>query len=568
MEGAPFVATETSDERRNEVLDTDDTKDKKNKDKKKKKNAPTIHLPRLDVERPAELAAEKRKNDKKDLLGGVSLSGLGLGPKNETSGKYDTEDSEEKPQPSKQESEEDLYSPAAEAEAILKAVTNEQDTNNNQSIAEEPNREEEVTEISDEIPGQIDEIQHDTTVEMSDGEAEISDDTSAGSAVASTGSGGGWRVPKLASAGTTAPPPVPLPGGTSGSGGGSPGSTGSSTAPPVPPAVPPVLSGAAGGYNVYPVSPVAASNIAPTVKVEQHIIEKHNHFWTGVVVGGLYEHFKHKKREKKLRKELDKQVNVATEGAKKQQQTEEEVRKLRAKQLEQAAEKRWQETHPQPETIAPEGISSSVEHKSASKVGDIMTDNIKTAAEVVATIPLVVSREKSEPFTVYERATPETQKPFAQEASRSQESVLAGALSEDEPPQVDKSRRVETSSWHRMEVDKATGKIVENPSLAYGEAFEAERHQEVKTQASADASNSSGLVAASVGLLGGQAARQTIVQGNGMHGSSDSEAHAPAPVPSRATKHVKQSTSRQAGVGVGLWLLLGVLIALIFIVLR
>jgi len=40
-------------------------------------------------------------------------------------------------------------------------------------------------------------------------------------------------------------------------------------------------------------------------------------------------------------------------------------------------------------------------------------------------------------------------------------------------------RRVETSSWHRYEVDAATGKLVENPTIAYGEEFNKERKQEL-----------------------------------------------------------------------------------------
>lgn len=44
--------------------------------------------------------------------------------------------------------------------------------------------------------------------------------------------------------------------------------------------------------------------------------------------------------------------------------------------------------------------------------------------------------------------------------------------------EVPNDRRVEMSSWHRIEVDKKTGQIVENPSLEYGEEFKYEQKQE------------------------------------------------------------------------------------------
>jgi hypothetical protein len=41
-----------------------------------------------------------------------------------------------------------------------------------------------------------------------------------------------------------------------------------------------------------------------------------------------------------------------------------------------------------------------------------------------------------------------------------------------------KGHRFETSAWHRYEVDAATGKLAENPSLVYGEEFKKEQKQE------------------------------------------------------------------------------------------
>jgi hypothetical protein len=48
----------------------------------------------------------------------------------------------------------------------------------------------------------------------------------------------------------------------------------------------------------------------------------------------------------------------------------------------------------------------------------------------------------------------------------------------DQPPELPPDRLVQNSVWHRIEIDASTGKAVETPTLAYGEAFRQEQHQE------------------------------------------------------------------------------------------
>lgn len=565
MEGAPFIAAETPDERRNEALDTDDSKNKKDKDKKKKKDSVAIHLPRLDVERPAELAAEKRqKNDKKDLLGGVSLGSWDLGPKNETTHKYEAIIAKEK----HDAGENAAYSPVVEAETILKASAGEQETDDdNEEVAEEATNEQsdttEIPEETNETP--LDIVESEDVVEEVPGDIEEeSDDTVAASSATSSGSSGSWSsssTPTSASTTATSPPPPPTPfsgGSSTGSSSGPASSAGTSTTPPVPP-VPPVPSGATGGYNTYPASPVATPNLAPTSKVEQHIIEKHNHFWTGVVVGGLYEHFKHKKREKKLNKKLEQQDTELAKTTNQQVKTEEEMHKLRAQQLEQAAEAKWLETHPEPSE------KTQIEQNTASKVGDIVTESTKAAAEAMAALPLQPSGEKSQPFTVYERGTAspsaETAKVATEKLPANPEAKPIAIEPDDEPAHVDDSRRVETSSWHRMEIDKATGKVVEDPSLAYGEAFQAERHQEIKAQT--DDSDGPGMAATGLGLLGSHAIDAT--QAAAAAGSNTSSGRAEG-TPQQPVKTTAKTAHQTQAVGAGLWLVLAVLVVLIIVV--
>ncbi len=58
--------------------------------------------------------------------------------------------------------------------------------------------------------------------------------------------------------------------------------------------------------------------------------------------------------------------------------------------------------------------------------------------------------------------------------------ILAEEQAVDEDKyQVQEGRRVETSAWHRIEIDEKTGKPVKNPGIAYGEEFRREQRQEV-----------------------------------------------------------------------------------------
>src|SRR5690606_25713155 len=66
---------------------------------------------------------------------------------------------------------------------------------------------------------------------------------------------------------------------------------------------------------------------------------------------------------------------------------------------------------------------------------------------------------------------------------------------------VPKTSKVEMSAWHRIELDKKTGKVVDNPKVEYGEAFAREQRQEKLAKQAAKAQT-----AAQVGmalLMGG-----------------------------------------------------------------
>lgn len=107
---------------------------------------------------------------------------------------------------------------------------------------------------------------------------------------------------------------------------------------------------------------------------------------------------------------------------------------------------------------------------------------------------------------------PEEARPTVQTTERVQQAEKPETPIEDRPITEEtylspEGRRVEMSAWHRVEIDQKTGKAVEQPAVAYGEAFRQEQQQE---KLAADAAKAQ--TAAQVGmtvLLGGTDETQT-----------------------------------------------------------
>jgi hypothetical protein len=64
------------------------------------------------------------------------------------------------------------------------------------------------------------------------------------------------------------------------------------------------------------------------------------------------------------------------------------------------------------------------------------------------------------------------------------------------PPELPPDRQVQKSVWHRIELNTRTGRTVETPTLAYGQAFKQEQHPEMQ-QPDEDAATASGQLAVS-----------------------------------------------------------------------
>lgn len=105
-------------------------------------------------------------------------------------------------------------------------------------------------------------------------------------------------------------------------------------------------------------------------------------------------------------------------------------------------------------------------------------------------MPKFTKREK--PQTIYESAKPTFETNTKPSAEKEKPVKTTPEQAEDKPVteetyEAPKGRRVETSAWHRIELDEKTGKAVETPSVAYGEAYKREQKQEKLAQDAAKA---------------------------------------------------------------------------------
>ncbi len=110
--------------------------------------------------------------------------------------------------------------------------------------------------------------------------------------------------------------------------------------------------------------------------------------------------------------------------------------------------------------------------------------------------------------------TNETSKQKTEKAVTPDERITASEAIESETYHAPNDRRVETSAWHRYEVDKKTGKLIQDPELAYGEEFKKEQKQELllkknHDQAIASTVGSTVLFGASTNTTTSQSNKQT-----------------------------------------------------------
>jgi len=146
---------------------------------------------------------------------------------------------------------------------------------------------------------------------------------------------------------------------------------------------------------------------------------------TGLFAGGLYEHFKHRRREKKAEKRFNKQSkqHEAVEQNYKFGQQEQERQKSESNRELAASEKRY----------------TDLEYRTAE---ELRAGQGQQPEKLMVRTPEQVAAENPEQLVVQD------------------------------------GHRLEASAWHSIEIDNKTGKAVENPAFVYGEEFQHERAPE------------------------------------------------------------------------------------------
>lgn len=157
---------------------------------------------------------------------------------------------------------------------------------------------------------------------------------------------------------------------------------------------------------------------------------------TGLLAGGVYEHFKHKRREKKREKQVE----------------------VHQKQLAEARK-----------AYAAELGSREAERLQLTRENRAIQEQVKN----------IETRERVQIATAEKSVSP------------------VATVEVPEQLVVPANHRIETSAWHAIEVDAKTGKAVENPTFQYGKEYYHERAQEIASVAPhASAAGEIALVAA------------------------------------------------------------------------
>lgn len=324
--------------------------------------------------------------------------------------------------------------------------------------------------------------------------------------------------------------------------------------PPTPPQGPnfnvaPPGGGGFGG-NVAPapaaanIAPVAAPHSGPerTRTAERGWDAKS--LWAGIIIGGVIEHVRHKRKQKRRDKVHAGQVKELQKG---HQATQEQLRQTEAKaertktSLEKQLDRLKQLVVPIPVPTPPRPERPQMQQT-------------VPKYEAPAPVPRQAQAERASanPLLAPLPANPETKTPLPQNAPEKQNPDIA--------PEIPKDHKVESSAWHHIEIDKKTGKAVEAPTVAYGEEFKREQHQEQLRRAIDEASISSDTV------------RQQYAAplGSGVSNSAqhdDRNKQAAQGKPAAILHHAKQTVQRAEPVDIALWVGLGIVMLAIIAVL-
>lgn len=200
--------------------------------------------------------------------------------------------------------------------------------------------------------------------------------------------------------------------------------------------------------------------------------ERHG-FVQGVLLGAIVEHIRHKRREKRMTKAHTQE----TKAIKKEHTAAAEKREHSAKREKTTLEKQLERLRGEVTTAHKEvAETQKAQPKTAEQTPDLK--QILTAAPTEQQRP-VVAQQEAPTKQVAKQAELVPKKPIAEAQARNEA---------EEALQLPPDHKLESSAWHNIEVDKKTGKAVENPTLTYGEEFKHEQHQEQLRKQIADMS--------------------------------------------------------------------------------
>lgn len=220
---------------------------------------------------------------------------------------------------------------------------------------------------------------------------------------------------------------------------------------------------AAEHYRADPVEPLSKEANKAARKAEKRGLSR------GVVSGalaGLWLGRRSKQKEiDQVAKNLETSQNQIKQLEKDQAVTAEELKSARQSQ-QQAAETTKEEKQAEKPLVLPE--AKPFEQAVAETAG-------------LESAPLVWTEaaQPKEPETIKTPEKPAPKQETKPEPAREEQEVKEKDFEQPE------GRKVETSAWHRIEIDKKTGKAAEQPELEYGEEFKREqraekiRHQEL-----------------------------------------------------------------------------------------
>lgn len=330
----------------------------------------------------------------------------------------------------------------------------------------------------------------------------------------------------------------------------------------LPPHIPAAANyGAFGNPASANTAPLQPPTAAAANRYSNRTAERRN-LVAGILLGGIVEHIRHKRREKRMKATHEKEIKQI-KGEQQFQQAEQSKSERKAAREKTDLEARLERLSQaqQREANATDKRAAPTETAQASVVS---SEEQKTEANVAPTAetPSSFYEDFKRKYRAPEMAAPvSASRQEIKKAGKEEPAPVPRQQPEniDEPLQVSPDRRVESSAWHRIEVDKKTGKAVENPELAYGEEFRNEQHQEQLRQQIAEASMESERVKQNYMPMIDKTASTSVETHDPPHRPATQKPQSNAML-TDALQNIKDKAADGKGIDIALWIVLFIVI--------